>query len=262
MNTTLPPRTTSVLTRLWRLPTLTVARFTLRSYIRSGWILGDIIFIWLAYAIFYLEFGGDVAYFFGTAGEALGVLSILSTIVITQRALNARVYLPLARLLSRSSYIRGVILATSLLRVPAFLLLMLLAMSFHRFSPPPCNPLCIANATVGGMTVGAVGLLINCTILAILTVLLSIPIATRRIQIAFVAWLALVLYTNTSNDVVALYLGWVRLPLAPMTVCYNLATTNGISWYTLVMIALALGYIGALIALTETLLRKRDLILL
>ncbi len=248
-------------TRLWRTPTLIVARFTLRSYMRSGWILGDIIFVWLAYAIFYLEFGGDVKYFFGTAGQALGVLSILSTVVMTQRAMSARVYLPLARLTSRSAYIRGVILAASVLRVPAFLLLMLLAMSFHRFSPPPCNPLCIADATVSNMTLGAVGLLINCTILSIFTVLLSIPVSTRRIQIAFVAWLALVLYTNTSNNFVATYFSWVRIPLAPMTVCYNLDTLATLDWYMLVMVALALGYIVVLSALAAFLLRRRDLIL-
>ena len=249
-------------TQIWRSPTLVVARFTLRSYIRSGWILGDIVFVWLAYAIFFLEFGGNVTYFFGTAGESLGVLSILSTIVMTQRAMSARVYLPLARLTSRSAYIRGVILASCALRVPAFLLLMILAMSFHRFSPPPCNPLCIADATFGSMTTGAIGLLINCWILSALTVVLSIPIATRRIQILFLAWFALVLYTNTSINIVATYFSWVRIPLAPLAICYNLSSTNIVGWYIFVMFLLAIGYIVALTALAEFLLRRRDLILL
>ena len=249
-------------TRFWRSPTLVVARFTLRSYVRSGWILGDIVFVWLAYAIFFLEFGGNVSYFFGTAGEALGVLSVLSTVIMTQRAMSVRVYLPLARLTSRSAYIRGLILASSVLRIPAFLLLMILAMSFHQFSPPVCNPLCIADATFGSMTLGAIGLLLNCSILSTLTVLLSIPIATRRIQIIFLAWLALVLYTSTSNDIVATYFSWVRVPLAPLAVCYNLGTTGVVSWYTLIMFLLAIGYIIVLTALAEFLLRKRDLILL
>ena len=249
-------------TQFWRSPTLVVARFTLRSYIRSGWILGDIVFVWLAYAIFFLEFGGNVTYFFGTAGEALGVLSILSTIVMTQRAMSARVYLPLARLTSRSAYIRGVILASCVLRIPAFLLLMILAMSFHQFSPPPCNPTCIADATFGSMTIGGIGLLVNCWILSALTVVLSIPIATRRIQILFLAWFALVLYTNTSNNIVATYFSWVRVPLAPLAVCYNLSSTGFSSWYTLVMFLLAICFIIVLTALAEFLLRKRDLILL
>src|ERR1700693_5520283 len=79
----------------WRLPSLTVARFTLVSYIRSGWILGDIAIVWLLYAAFFLEFGGNVAYFFGTTGQGLGALAILGTIVMVQRAMSSRVYLPL-----------------------------------------------------------------------------------------------------------------------------------------------------------------------
>ena len=247
--------------QFWRSPTLVVARLTLRSYIRSGWILGDVVFVWLAYAIFFLEFGGNVPYFFGTAGESLGVLAVLSTIVMTQRAMSARVYLPLARLTSRSAYVRGVILASWVLRIPAFLLLMILAMSFHRFSPPPCNPTCIADATFGSMTIGGIGLLVNCWILAALTVVLSIPIATRRIQILFFAWFALVLYTNTSNSIITIYFSWVRVPLAPLAVCYNLSTTGIGNWYTLLLFLLALGYIFALTKLAEFLLRRRDLIL-
>src|SRR5438067_13650643 len=81
-----------ILKEFWRLPSLTVARFTLVSYMRSGWILGDVVFVWLLYAIFFLEFGGNVAYFFGTAAQGLGVLAILGTVIMVQRALSARVY--------------------------------------------------------------------------------------------------------------------------------------------------------------------------
>ncbi len=68
---------------LWRSPTFTIARFMLKSHIRSGWILGDIVFIWFLYAAFFFEFGGDVAYFYGIMNEALSVLAVLSTIVMT-----------------------------------------------------------------------------------------------------------------------------------------------------------------------------------
>ncbi len=43
------------LTTLWRSPTLTIARFMLKSHIRSGWILGDIVFIWFLYAAFFFR---------------------------------------------------------------------------------------------------------------------------------------------------------------------------------------------------------------
>src|SRR5438067_2108996 len=122
------------LRKFWRLPSLMVARFTLVSYIRSGWILGDVVLVWLLYAVFFLEFGGNVAYFFGTGGQGLGALAILGTVVMTQRAMSARVYLPLSRLTSRSAYVRGLVIATGVMRVPLFLLLMVLAMSYHRVS--------------------------------------------------------------------------------------------------------------------------------
>ena len=156
-----------VLKEFWRLPSLTVARFTLVSYVRSGWILGDVVFVWLLYAIFFLEFGGNVAYFFGTAGQGLGVLAILGTVVMVQRAMSARVYLPLSRLTSRSAYIRGLVIATGVMRVPLFLMLMLLALSYHHFSPPPCEGIgrCIEGANVSNMTFGALGLLANCIVI-------------------------------------------------------------------------------------------------
>ena len=102
------------------MPSLTIARFTLVSYIRSGWILGDIVLVWLLYAIFFLEFGGNVAYFFGTAAQGLGAVTILGTVVMVQRAMNARVYLPLSRITSRSAYIRGLVIATAVFAYPSF----------------------------------------------------------------------------------------------------------------------------------------------
>jgi hypothetical protein len=125
----------STLTKYWHTPTVTVARFVLLSHFRSGWIIGDLVFIWLLYAVLFLEFGGDVSYFYGTAGQGLSVLAILSTIVILSRSLNARMYLPIARLSSRGAYIRGIILATGCLRIPSFLLMLLLGGSIHMHQP-------------------------------------------------------------------------------------------------------------------------------
>ena len=251
----------SLRTRLWHSPTLTVARFTFRSYIHSGWILGNIVFIWLLYAIFYLEFGGDTVYFFGTANPGLGLLAVLGTIVMTQRAVTARMYLPLARLTSRGAYIRGLIIASSVLVIPAFLLLMAMAVSYHRFSPPPCNPTCIAGATFTNMLLGGLGLIINCIIVSALTVVLSRPIATRRIQIVFLAWLLCVLYSNSNLGLVAQYLSWTRIPLAPLIVCFNLGTTGIANWYDALMMLVALGYIIGLTLLAQFWFTKRDLIL-
>lgn len=246
----------------WRLPSITVARFTLKSYIRSGWILGDIVVVWLLYAAFFFQFGGNVAYFYATAGQGLGVLAILGTVVMTQRAMSARVYLPLARLTSRSSYVRGLILAAGALRVPLFLMLMLLALGYHQFSPPKCfigN--CIEGATVANMTIGAIGLLVNCIIISTLTVVLSVPVATRRGQIVFLAWLVAVLYSNSNLAPAAGFLAVSRIPLAPLAACYNLGATGTTSWYGLLMLALAVGYVVGLALLAEFWLARRDLLL-
>ncbi len=246
------------LRRLWRTPTLTVARFTLRSYIRSGWILGDIVIVWLLYAAFFLEFGGNAKYFYDTAGQGLYVLAILSSIVMTQRAMQARVYLPLARLSSRSAYVQGIILATGLLRVPTFLLMLLLAAGYHTHIPI----LGIQDATISNMLPGALGLLLNCIVLSTLTVVLSTPIATRRIQIVFLAWLAVVLYANGSPTLLAQYLSIASLPLAPFAACHSFGSTGIIDGYGLIMVILEIGYIVGLTLLAGFWLRKRDLILL
>ena len=165
-------RISQALKDFWRLPSLTVARFTLLSYLRSGWILGDIVIVWLLYAAFFLEFGGNVAYFFGTTGQGLGALAILGTIVMVQRAMSARVYLPLARLTSRSSYIRGLVIATGVLRFPLYLMMMLLGMGFHTHAPSWG----IQGATVTNMLVGSVGLLANCIVISTLVVVFYAPV--------------------------------------------------------------------------------------
>ncbi|HEY7415713.1 MAG TPA: hypothetical protein VH593_11015, partial [Ktedonobacteraceae bacterium] len=240
-------------TTLWHSQTITVARFTLGSYIRSWWILGNIVFIWLLYAAFFLETGSDVKYFYGVATPGLYILSILSAIVLTQRAMQARMYLPLARLNSRAAYTRGLILAISILCVLHFSFTLLLAMGYHRYAPS----LGIQGATAGNMLPGVLGTILNCIILATLTVLLSAPIATRRIQIVFLIWLAGVLYSNTNTDLVAHYLSVIRVLLDPVVTCSTFGITETIDGYGLAMIVLAVGYIFVLSWLGEYWFSKR-----
>jgi len=237
--------------KLWYRPTITIARFTLRSHIRSGWILGDIVFVWFLYALFFLEFGGNVAYFYGTAIEGLGVLAVVDAIVMTKRAMNARAYLSLARLTSRSAYVRGIMLASGVLRVLLFLLLLLLALGFHR----------IEGATLSNILPGAVGLLLICMILSSLTILLSKPIATRRIQIVFLIWIAAVMYSNNNSSLVAQYLKPTSIPLAPLAACYDFGHIGVINAYGLAMLLLAIGYMVGILLLADNLFKRRDLIL-
>lgn len=247
----------------WRLPSLTVARFTLGSYVRSGWVLVDVVFVWLLYAIFYLEFGGNVGYFYGTAGQGLGALAILSTVIMVQRAMSARVYLPLSRLTSRAAYMRGLVIATGVLRVPSFVMLLVLAASYHQFSPPACTGIghCIADATVGSLVAGAVGLLANCLVIATLVVVFSAPIAKRWARIVLLAWVAAVLYANTSLGPVAAVLKLLRIPLWPLQVCYGFGTTGRIDWIGVAALMMMASYMVGLTWLGEFWMRKRDLLL-
>ena len=246
----------------WRLPSLTIARFTLISYMRSGWILLDVVLVWLLYAIFFLEFGGNVAYFFGTATQSLCAVTLLGTVIMVQRAMNARVYLPLSRITSRSAYIHGLVIATAVLRIPLFLMLMLLAMAHHNFSPPPCTFMdCIQGATFNNMFVGAIGLLANCTVIATLIVTFSAPIATRPARILLLVWFAAVLYSNTSLGPVAAVLSVSRIPLIPLSICYSFGATGTIGWSGLVALLILAMYVVGLTLLGEWWLKKRDLLL-
>lgn len=249
----------SLLREFWRLPSMTVARFTLLSYVRSGWILGDIVIVWLLYAAFFLEFGGNVAYFFGTAGQGLGALAIIGPVVMVQRAMNARVYLPLSRMTSRSSYIRGLVIAAGVLRLPLNVMMMLLALGYHNFEPS----FGIEGATVTNMTVGMLGLLVACVILSTLTVAFSAPIATRLARIGLLAWLAAVLYTSTGpgSNPVATVLSVSRIPLIPLSACLNFGPAGSIDWSGLLALLIACGYIVGLTLLAEYWMARRDLLL-
>ncbi|HLG76853.1 MAG TPA: hypothetical protein VKX46_10585 [Ktedonobacteraceae bacterium] len=244
--------------RLWRGQTLTIARFTIRGYVRSGWILGDIVFIWLLYTLFFFTYGGTVSYTYGTLGEGLSVLAVLDTVVIVQRSLRtARIYMPLARLSSRSAYIRGLIVATAALRVPFFFLTLLLAMSFHRGAPH----IGIQGATLLNLLPGMVGVLLMTILISVLTAVLSLPIATRRIQILFLVWLAVVLYSGVATRFASQYLVIVQIPLMPLNACYDLGMSARIDSYGLIMMLLAVGYIVGLTYLAERWMVRRDLLL-
>jgi hypothetical protein len=244
--------------RIWRLPTLTVARFVLWSYLRSGWVLADIVYLWFLYALLFSGSGGDAAYFYGAVSPWLYALAILDTAIIVQRSLKtARVYLPLSRLSSRSIYIRGVIAATAIWRIPIFIVMLGLSAGYHKYAPS----IGIYGATLGNMLPGAIGLLLNCMLLSTLTVLLLAPVGTRRIQIVFLAWLMIVLYASTHFDIVSQYLVVLRIPLNPFFLCYSVGLNGTIDLYGIGMMILTAAYIFGLILLAQFWLSRRDLIL-
>jgi hypothetical protein len=94
-----------------------------------------------------------------------------------------------------------------------------------------------------------------------LTVVLYRPIATRLLQILFLAWCAATFYSNTDITIAAQYLSVTHLPLVPVTVCYSLGTGGAVDIYSLVMMFVIICYIVGLAFLANFLLGRRDLIL-
>jgi hypothetical protein len=197
-----------------------------------------------------------VQYFYGTAGQGLGVLAILSTVVMTQRAFSARVYLPLARLASRSAYARGVMVAAAFLRVPSFLMLLALESGYHEFQPPG-----IRGATIGNMIPGALGLLANCFVVTALIVTISAPIATRRMRIVFFAWLAALLWSRLSPHPLSEVLVVTQIPIIPISLCYGMGASGRLDLGSVGGLLGDAALVVALLWLAEWWLRRRDLIL-
>lgn len=230
---------------IWRSQTVTISRHIIASYVRGRWLWGELVVVLAFYAFYDLEYPGNMVYFFGTAGEGLGALAIVASAILAFRATRARMYLTLARLPSRGAYVRGMMLAASILRIPLYLLLMCLALVTHRIT---------GTITVGGMFWGSLGLLANCTVLAVATITLSPPIATRYARIVFLFWLALALYSFTQGNA----LPGLRLPLIPLSDSYTLASA-GFSLQALFGLAGAAVYVVALAALAQWWMARRDL---
>src|SRR5947209_13808628 len=102
----------------WRTPGMTIARLTLESYFRSGWMWGEFVLVLVFFAALFFPFQENVAYFNGTSSYSLGFIAILGAAALVRQSTSARTYLLLARLTTRSAYCRGLMLATAVLRLP------------------------------------------------------------------------------------------------------------------------------------------------
>ena len=157
----------------WRTPSITIARLTLESYFRSGWMWTEFVLVLVFFAALFFPFQEDVPYFFGTSTWDLSAIALLGAAIMVRQATSARTYVLLARLSSRASYSRGLMLATAALRIPIFLFMLLLVLLAHR----------LINPTIDKMLIGAIGLLPNTILVSVLAVAPSSPISTRLTRI-------------------------------------------------------------------------------
>src|SRR5258708_1040084 len=161
---------TQIKTELWRSPSVTVARLTLASYLRSGWMWSEFVLVVAMFPALYFPFPESTLYFNGTSIFCLGALAILGPAIMVRQATSARTYLLLARLTSRAAYSRGLMLATAALRIPLYLLFLALVLLFHRLTDPAPAPILW----------GLLGILPAAMLVSVLAVGLLAPLVHRR----------------------------------------------------------------------------------
>ena len=150
---------------LWRRPAAVIARMAVQSHLRSGWLFGEVAFVVVVYATFFGVFPVTLDTFFGIAHYSLWALAALGTAVLFRRAMTARAYVHLAWLPSRAAYLRGQALAAGALRIPLFLLLLLITMGTGKLLHP----------TLSWLLIGSLGIVMNCLVVAALTIAICPP---------------------------------------------------------------------------------------
>jgi hypothetical protein len=239
----------------WRTPAIIIARLTLESYFRSGWMLVEFVLVLVFFVALFFPFQEDIAYFYGTSNWDLSAIAVLGAAIMVRQSTSARTYVLLARLSSRASYSRGLMIATAALRIPIFLFMLLLVLLAHR----------LINPTVDMMFIGALSVLPITILASVLTVALSSPIATRLMRILFLTWIAVVLFSIspifTIPSPVLNVLAIVRIPLWPISACYQVSVSGTISLTGVLGVLLVAIYIIGLTLVAGKWLERRELLL-
>ena len=242
-------------TGLLRSPSVTVARLTLASYLRSGWMWAEWMLVLAFFALLFFPYLESSVYFNGVATVSLGAIAVLGPAIMVRQATSARTYLLLARLRSRAAYSRGLMLAAAVLRIPLYAFFLALVLLTHRLTDP----------TPIALLWGALGTLPNTILIAVLAVALSTPIATRLKRIAFLSWLALMLFSF--KPIIELptwlesILSLTQIPLWPVAACYTLSVSGNFDISSLLGLLLIAAYCVLIALLAGHWLEKRELLL-
>jgi hypothetical protein len=215
----------------------------------------EFVLVLVFFAALFFPFQEDVPYFYGTSNWDLSTIAVLGAAIMVRQATSARTYVLLARLSSRASYSRGLMLAAAALRMPIFLFMLLLVLVAHR----------LINPTVEKMFIGTLGLLPTTLLISVLTVVLSSPIATRLMRILFLTWIAVVLFSIspifTLPSSVLNVLEIVRIPLWPISACYQVSVSGTIGLTGVVGMLLIAVYILGLALVAGMWLERCELLL-
>ena len=146
-------------------------------------------------------------------------------------------------------------LAAAALRIPIFLFMLLLVLLAHR----------LINPTADKMFIGTLGVLPTTIFVSVLTVALSSPIATRLMRILFLSWIAVVLFSIspifTIPSSILNVLMIVRIPLWPISACYQVSVSGTIGLTGMLGMLLVALYIIGLVLVAGMWLERRELLL-
>lgn len=253
-------------------PLLSITRHILTEYIRSGWILVELLYV-LALYLFAFGYPFEPSFFFGTANWGLGLLAVCATLLLVARAMRPTTYRLATAQVPRRTYVAGLALAAATLRAAVYLLLLALALLSHH----------LINATAGTLLAGSIGLLAGNILLAALALALSPAFTPRSARqpsppsspsrqtalslvyavprfsrLIFLAWLVAALSSYAASGPLAALLFVARLPLLPLFACFGIGVTGMIGWRDVLALLVVAGYVVGLVFLAGSWLARRD----
>lgn len=232
-------RLSSVFSAFLSAPAIQIASVALRRFVRSVWLIVDLIGIALIFLLCYRS-PVTVRGFFEPAGLGLTLLTAVATAGIVTSVVPPRLYARLAPRKDYRSMVGGLILAAGIIQGCAALALAMLALLLQRILAPGAG---------GALAAGMLGLLANTVLVAAVTVALAPPLGTQATRLGFLAWLCLALYSYIATGFLASVLAIVRIPLLPFAVAYSFGQSGAIGPAGLLALGIEAAYIAALIAL-------------
>src|SRR6202165_3630427 len=177
----------SLRTRLpWRAHTTTVMRISLSNYVRSGWVFLELAIVLGAAALApagpHSDNAGGLPSFFGVSGTLFIGESLIGSLLLGRRSFGPSAYMFLARLPSRRPYAAGVVLASTALRIPLFVLMVILGIGLGKLVDPP----------VAWLLLAGLGMLLPACLVASVAILLSPPVGTRITLAIILVWLLVI----------------------------------------------------------------------
>ena len=226
-------------------PALRVARAALGRYVRSSWLLVDLVGIGVIWAI---AFRGTVtpASFFEIASIGLILLALLGAYGILH-VMPPSVYL---RLVPRRDYraaLAGVVLANAVVRAAVALALLLLTGILQD----------LIDATASGVLVGMLGLVANSVLIGTLAIVLAPPIAGRLWRVGLLVLVLLALYSYEASGLLGQVLAVTRLVLLPIAACYNLGQTGELDRPGLLALLVVAALVAGMVYLAAGALTRR-----